>query len=168
MDKWLRRMVIRAAVAIAGSGYSLVFGGATFPECLGPLGVTGVQCVAHGGRLPTDPLWPPMVVVSCALGALIAFPAKRSWIDGVAGVGGVIAGVLISASIRTMTLEGPDYDGTWLVIPVPIDPWGVFMWAAAGFVVALVGTGLVRLGTELPPGRRAIDALRRRSRPVSG
>src|SRR6478609_6930687 len=87
MDKWLRRMVIGAAVAIAGSGYSLVFGGATFPECLGPLGVTGVQCVAHGGRLPTDPLWPSTVVVSCALGALLALPAKRSWIDGVGSSG---------------------------------------------------------------------------------
>ena len=157
MNNWMRRVLIGAAVAIGGSAYSLVFGGGTFPHCLGPLGVTLVRCVAHGGRPPTDPLWPPMVIASCALGAIIALPARRSWIDGVAFVVGLIAGPLAFALTRTATLGGTDYDGTWLVVPVAVDPWAVAWWAAAGCLVALLVTGLGQFGAEAfgRRGRRA-------------
>ena len=152
MDTLLRRATSGAAVAIVGTAYSLVFGGGTIPQCLGPLGVTMVRCVAHGSS-PADRslVAAEVLVLCCALGAIMALPARRTWIDGAAALLGLVAGPLVYALTRITSLEGPDYDGTWLVVPLPFDHWAIGLWAAAGCLLALaIRRVVVPLGHASP------------------
>jgi hypothetical protein len=133
------------AVALGGSLFALLFGGGTVAMCLGPLGVTAVRCAAHSGLAPTEGPWIGMIVSAIALGILVAIGRTGfGWREALAGLGGAVLGGVAYLVRRPLTLEGPDYDGTWLVIPLPVVQSTLLFWSLAGSLVGLAVLALWR------------------------
>jgi hypothetical protein len=131
------RVILGIGIALAGSLVALAFGGGSIGRCLGPLGVTAVRCAAHGGGLPTTGAMGAQLVVAWCAGLLCAVgPPGARWSAGGA-LGGATFGVACYLAARQPALEGPDFNGTWLSIPLPIEPWSVVSWAVAGGLAAL-------------------------------
>lgn len=151
------RLAAGLAVAVAATLAALIFGGPSMGFCMGPLGVTAVQCAAHGGNLPTTGALPAMVVVSCAAGVLVVWRVERSRLDLVVGGCAALLGALAYELTRPTVLEGPDVDGTWLSLPMPSEPWSLASWALAGAALALLvvpGARRVRSRGRGSPARR--------------
>jgi hypothetical protein len=142
------RVVLGAAIAIMSSLGVLLLGG-TVAMCLGPLDVTAVRCAASTGMLPTEGPAPAMLITSIALGVLVAFAEPRlARSDAVAVACGAASGAALYLLRRPTALEGPDYDGTWLSIPLPMEPVTVAAWAIAGLLVALTTVGMLRAARD--------------------
>lgn len=139
------RVAAGVVVAVLGSLGVLFFLGGTVAMCLGPLGVTAVQCAAHGGPLPTEGAWVPASVASVALGIIVAAGRLRAAAaDAATALGGGAIGAIAYFARRPTTLDGPDYDGTWRSIPLPVEPWTLCWWAVAGALVGLAALAVAR------------------------
>ena len=140
-----RRAVAAAVVAIVGSLSGLVVGGGMVGACLGPLNVTAVRCAVRGGGLPTEGSWGAIITSAIALGLLIAVARTRiSRPDTIAALSGAVVGAMAYILRRPLTLEGPDFDGTWLVLPLPVDFGTMLAWAITGGIVGLAMIAVVR------------------------
>jgi hypothetical protein len=140
------------AVAAVGVFVALLFAG-QIGMCLGPLGVTAVRCANATGMLPTTGAWQPMLLGAIALGLLVALPIRFSRVHAVAGGAGLVVGSATYLLSRPTLLEGPDYDGTWLSIPLPIEPGTLVAWAIAGLLVGVATTAIL---TGLSIRRRSL------------
>ena len=69
---------------------------------------------------------------------------------------GAVAGVAAYLAMRPRSLEGPDFDGTWLSIPLPLEPVALVSWAPAGALMAMV---LVRATEAIRPRDAEPEAL---------
>ncbi len=147
----IRRM---AAVAVLGIGTAmlLLFGGGQVAACLGPLDVTAVRCAAATGLLPTQGNWGQLLVALVAASVLVVAPHRPGLLlpSILAAAVGALTGGALYLLTRPVALEGPDYDGTWLSIPLPMEPATLAASALAGALVAIV---LVRLAAS-QMGRR--------------
>ena len=140
-----RRAVAAAIVGIVGSLSALLLGGGTIGACLGPLNVTAVRCAVRGGGLPTEGSSGAIITSAIALGILIAVARTRiSRLDAIAAFGGAVAWAMAYVLRRPLTLEGPDFDGTWLVVPLPIVVGTLLAWAITGAIVGLAMIAVVR------------------------
>ena len=141
------RAAVGLAVALGGSLYALMFAGGTVPSCLGPLGVTAVRCAAHTGLRPTEGAWGGMTIAAIALGILIAIARTRAgWSDAAAAIGGAGVGAIAYFARRPLAIEGPDYDGHWLVIPLPVSGWSLLFWTLGA---ALLGSRVLTVGRAI-------------------
>jgi hypothetical protein len=155
MDVRTPRFATGLTVALLGSFTALIFGGAQIGTCLG-LGVTVVQCAAHGGGLPTMGAVVPDVIVAWSVGLLVAMGAGLSGRNLVPGTVGLALGVGWYFATRPTSILGPDYDGTWLVVPLPIEPASLVTWGISGLLLLLL---TVCVGDALLPlkGKRDRD-----------
>ena len=115
----------------------------TGSPCLGPLGVTAVQCAKAAGVLDVG-IGLPVFALTIAVATFIVAPvtAGRRWPVLVGGsLGGAIggAGFLV---LRPLTMEGFDSSGTWISIPRPLDTYALVTAVVFG---ALLGAIVMRL-----------------------
>jgi hypothetical protein len=139
------RPVPALAIAVIGSLTALLFGGDQILACLGPLGVTAVRCAAHTGARPTEGPMVGMLIAANALALVIATARARvDWSETAATLGGAVVGAIAYVARRPLTLEGPDYDGTWLVVPLPVSGSALVSWTFAGAVAGLAVLAVAR------------------------
>jgi hypothetical protein len=135
-----RRRVLGAILVVAAGLGGLIFAGGQVGACLGPLGVTPIQCAKALGYVPTVGLGLPFFAAAAALGVLVivTIPAgqrRGALIAAVVAAG--IASVVFSATwVRTWT--GVDSAGRMLSVDRPLD----FAVAAALAIVAALVAAL--------------------------
>src|SRR5258706_15709997 len=69
----VRRVLAAILIFVAGLGV-LVFAGGQVAMCLGPLGVTPIQCAKVTGIVPTTPIAVPLFALAIASGVLLLAP----------------------------------------------------------------------------------------------
>jgi hypothetical protein len=149
---------VRAAASIAlllGGGLVLLLLGGQVAMCLGPLGVTAVQCYAATGRTPTAGPSTPAGALLIVLGLLILLPvAPKSWAAALlaATAAGAVAGAAYLA-LRPRTMEGPGSTGAWFVVQLPLDPDALAAVVIAGAGAAAILTGRMARSRGLREGR---------------
>jgi hypothetical protein len=154
MDGRRTRFFAGLLIALFGSLIALAYGGGSVGQCLGPLVVTAVRCAAHGGGIPTTGAVGAQLIVAWCAGLLTVVGLPRITVV----VGGALAGAALGATAyhasRPLVLEGADFDGSWLSIPLPVEPWSMAIWAIAGGLLALVGLRLISVLPTLVARRR--------------
>lgn len=139
-----------ALLLVALGGFAALIGGGQVATCLGPLGVTAVQCAAATGITPTIGVGLPAMALSLALALALVAPVPRRawWLAALGAVAGALAAVPVYLALRPRTLEGPGSDGRWYVIPLPLDAAGVTTAVISGAALGglLAGCVLRRIG----------------------
>ena len=142
-------MLLGISIAAAGSLFALLVGSGTIPLCLGPLAVTPVRCANATGIMPTAGAALPMTLMAIALGALVVVPPRRARLEALFGGLGLILGMALYLMVRPTVLEGPDYDGTWLSLPMPVE---LDAFVAAGIAGAFIGLVVASVSLRTIPG----------------
>jgi hypothetical protein len=132
-----RRVLAAVLVVSAGLGAGLAAGGQV-AGCLGPLGVTPIQCAKATGIVPTVGPALPLFTLAAALGTLILVPVPADRRRGTTMAGGLCAVVaaMVFATAWESTWTGVDSAGTMLSIPRPLDLGAL---AAVAILAATVG-----------------------------
>jgi hypothetical protein len=140
------------ALALAGAFLAAIVLGPQVPMCLGPIGVTAIQCDAALGRTPTaGPALPVIVSIFGAAALLVVGPFR----DRRAAAVGAALGAMIGGGgylrLRPTEMHGPISNGAVISIALPVDPpalvAAVLAGAVGGIVVAVV---LARAGRRAP------------------
>lgn len=141
------RVLVAAVLVLLGATAALFFGG-RIGECLGPLGVTAVQCAQNSGIVPDVGLGLPFLalMISLATFVVVPVPTGRRLPVLVAGILGGVIGAAEFVVLRPLTMEGFDSSGSWISIPRPLDPYAL---ATAVILGALLGTIVMRLLSEV-------------------
>jgi hypothetical protein len=131
-----------AVVAIFAGLGAFLFGGGRVAGCLGPLGVTPIQCAKALGFVPTVGPGLPLCLLGVALGLLVLFPIPAGRRLPAVIAGGLSAAVASAAFAAAWdrTWTGVDSTGTILSIDRPLDLGAL---AAAAILAATAGA-LVR------------------------
>jgi hypothetical protein len=145
-----RRAIVGIAILLAGGAIASMFGGGGVGTCLGPLGVTEVQCAQKTGMVPNVGLGMPGLAASVTLALIVLVPVRRG--DRaqavVASAAGAMAAGLLYLALTPRTLEGFDSRGQWLTVGRPLDAWAVatafMVGAATGYVAAAMLARRVR------------------------
>jgi hypothetical protein len=136
----LRRIPRRAALLVGlvslGSIAFLLFG-PEYGACLGPLGVTEVQCAAATGVIPASGPGLPIFIATIALASLVLrpIPRRHGTQAAAAAAAFTIGGCVLFLQLRARTMEGFDSAGRWISIARPVD--------GAALVAVAMGAGLV-------------------------
>lgn len=144
----LRALVLFGAMALAAVG-TLAYGFNFMPRCLGPLGVTPIQCLAayiaeHPRFLPgPEPVLAPILGVAFLLAlvgvgsaSLLRLPSIVR-LTAAAGLGAVV-GLVVYELAMPRTVGGVTSTGEWITV--------TFGWnAAARDVAVVVGAGMALL-----------------------
>jgi hypothetical protein len=136
------RVLIAGLLVLLGGLAPLFFGG-QIPMCLGPLGVTGVQCARATGILPNVGVGLPVLALTILVATFVVAPVPAGRrLPVLAGgiIGGAIGGAAFFAR-RPLTMEGFDSTGTWISIPRPVDTYAL---TTAVVVGALLGAIVLR------------------------
>lgn len=153
------RIRLALAVLLIGSGLSAwLFMGVQVGSCLGPLGVTQVQCVEATGIYPTAGWGTPMFAVTLALAANVLLPGlmRPGGPVAIAALGGAAIGASAYLAFRPLRLEGLTSYGEFLSLPLPVDPPAVVAVAVATATASVVGLWLARRAIAVvQTGRRA-------------
>jgi hypothetical protein len=134
------RFLVAGVLVMLGLLAELALAGQV-PTCLGPLGVTPVQCARATGILPHAGIGLPILVLCLAAATSLSLPppvGRRQHALIGALLGGLAAGCAYLI-FRPRAMEGFDSSGAWLSLSLPLDP---------NAFVASVITG-VALGSEL-------------------
>lgn len=128
------RSTVAIAILVLGVGAALLGGGGPAPRCLGPIGVTVVQCAWATGVLPGVSVGIPIFVVAVAIAALVLWPPSRSRlaIPLIAGIIGAALGSLVYVALWPTTLEGYTSAGQYISIARPPDLNAFVATASAG------------------------------------
>jgi hypothetical protein len=131
------------AFLILGLGVvALVLLPASVAGCLGPLGVTGIECARNTGIMPTvaigTPVFAACVLLAGVVGLRGSVPVTGRAIAAIA-IGAVIT-TAAYALLRPPTWSGPTSTGEVITLALPLDLAAVatagFLGAAAGLVAA--------------------------------
>jgi hypothetical protein len=148
------RLIIGISVGLGGSLYPILFGTGTVLGCLGPLYVTAVRCAHQTGARPTEGPGLALAAGAIALGIVIATGRSRATRhDALIALAGALLGAGAYFARRPTALEGFDYDGSWLSIPLPVEPLALVSWAIAGSLVGLAAVSVARAVREAGLGR---------------
>jgi hypothetical protein len=145
-----RRRVLASLVVVLAGLSALVVAGGHVAGCLGPIGVTQIQCAKAMGFIPTVGPGLPLCLLAVALGLLILYPIRAGRRRGAtiaAGLaGGVVAAAFATAWERTWT--GVDSAGRMLSIDRPLD-----LGAVAAVAILAATAGGLAWGRVVPPSR---------------
>jgi hypothetical protein len=136
----------------------LVFGGGHVGTCLGPIGITPIQCARVTRMVPATPIADPLFALAIAVGVLMLapVPAGRRASALLAGAIGACAGAIAFVALAPRTWTGLGPSGGLESIDLPFDvpalatvvvvvaTIGILGWAHA------VGPGLARLRVARP------------------
>lgn len=136
-----------------------VFAGPQVPGCLGPLGVTAVQCWAASGRTPELGLGVPLLSAALTGAALAATGLPRPPRAAAAmGAAGALVGAGIYLALRPTAMTGPTSYGAVISVGLPLDYAGVLAAGIAGAGLALAASavlGRLRAAPAPAAGRAA-------------
>lgn len=141
------RVLAACLLVLVGVTTALFFGGQV-GMCLGPLGVTAVQCAQATGVVPDVGMGLPVLALTIAIATFVVAPVPVSR-RGPVLVGGVLGGAIGGAAflvLRPLTMEGVDASGTWISIPRPLDTYAL---ATAVVLGALLGAIVLRRRVRL-------------------
>ncbi len=131
------RISTALVVVLAGLG-ALVFAGGQVAGCLGPLGVTPIQCAKATGIVPTVGPGLPLCALALLSGVLILVPIPAERRRGATIAAGLAAGIVavVFAAAWERTWTGVDSAGRLLSIDRPLDLGAL---AAVAFLAAAAG-----------------------------
>jgi hypothetical protein len=132
-----RRALAAILIFIAAVG-ELIFAGGQVAMCLGPLGVTPIQCAKATGIVPITPIAVPLFALALASGVLLLapIPAGRRRTAVVAGAIAAGAAGIAFVVLSPRTWTGVDSAGA----PVSIDlPFDIGALATVVVIAATVG-----------------------------
>ena len=131
-----------------------LFLGGQVRMCLGPLGVTAVQCARATGVVPDVGIRLPVLALSVAAATFVVAPVPvgRRLPVLVGGIIGATLGATAFLVLRPLTLDGFDASGAWISIPRPLDPYALL---TAVILATLLGTVVMR---RVPDVRRVWSA----------
>ena len=121
MSQRVRRVLAAILIFVAGVG-ELIFAGGQVSMCLGPLGVTPIQCAEVTGIVPTTPMAVPLFALVVASGVLLLVPIQAGRRSTAVVAGAIAAGaaaIAFAAWPRTWT--GVDSAGAPVSIERPFD-----------------------------------------------
>jgi len=150
---------MRTRLLLLAAGVSFVFflfiADDLYPTCLGPLGVTLVQCVAGYDRT-ADPDWSPgLGPRSLVFGGLVClFVLAAALSSGlmtrrlgrpltVAGLAGALLGGLLYEATRMRVLSGPTSTGDFISVAVPTNPTALALTAIVCATLATMASAVV-------------------------
>ena len=122
--------------------------------CLGPLGVTQVECTL-GYNIAHDPDWSPDpglggVLATAVVGLVLAGVAltrqglsrPTAGLLALVAAAGAVAGALVYEATRLRVLSGSTSSGRFLSIEVPSNPDSLMVGAIAGAALAVSAAGI--------------------------
>ena len=132
------RSTVAITLLVLGGGAALLGGGGPAPPCLGPIGVTVVQCARATGVFPGVGVGIPIFVLAVAIAALVLWPPSRSRlaIPLIAGILGAALGSLVYVVLWPTTLEGYTSTGQYISIARPPDLNAFVATTSAGALLA--------------------------------
>ena len=139
------RVIVAVGLVILGAlAIAFLFGGPA-ASCLGPIGVTAVECIRSSGIAPNVGIGLPIGVAILVGAALLVLPVARNGRRGalVGGALGAVAGTLAYLAFRATTMTGPTSTGDVITVELPID-----VYAAVAAALAACGLGAV-IGSRL-------------------
>lgn len=153
----VQRVVAAILIFVAGLG-ELIFAGGQVAMCLGPLGVTPIQCAKVTGILPTTPIAVPLFALVIASGVLLLAPIpagrhRTALVAGATAAGAAgIAFVVLTPRIWTgvdsarapVSIDLPFDVGALATVVVIAATFGALGWAH------LVGRVLARFRPVRP------------------
>jgi hypothetical protein len=122
MSRTRHRVLAAIVIVLAGAG-ELIFAGGQVAMCLGPLGVTPIQCAKVTGIVPTTPMAVPLFALAIAFAALLLAPVPSGrrvqalLVGAGAAAAASIAFVVLSPRIWTVV----DSAGAPVSIDLPFD-----------------------------------------------
>jgi len=140
---WAFLILVMGAIAYVS------LGGSPVGRCLGPLGVTGVECAAAGGYAPTVGSGFAMLAATVTGATLILLVrgVRALALTFVFGLGGAVAAALAYLALRPQTWTGATSTGAVITIPMPFDGWALTAAAILGVAGgAVVGVLIPRSG----------------------
>jgi hypothetical protein len=99
----VRRVLAAILIFVAGLG-ELIFAGGQVAMCLGPLGVTPIQCAKVTGIVPTTPIAVPLFALVIASGVLLLAPVRAGRRRTALVAGAIASG---AAGIALSSRPGP-------------------------------------------------------------
>jgi hypothetical protein len=106
--------------------------GPSIGQCLGPLGVTGIQCARATGAFPSVGAGLPTFVACIAIAVLVGYPSLRRW-PTVIGMGiGFVAAAAAYLVVRPTTWTGPTSTGEVITLALPLDVTALALAALLG------------------------------------
>ena len=133
----VRRVLAAILIFVAGVS-ELVFAGGQVAMCLGPLGVTPIQCAKATGIVPTTPIAVPLFALAIASGVLLLAPVRAGHRRTALVAGAIAAGVAGLAFVVLSPRIWTSVDSA--EAPVSIDlPFDVGALATVVVVAATVG-----------------------------
>jgi hypothetical protein len=144
MSRTTRRVLAAIVIVLAGVG-ELVLAGGQVHMCLGPLGMTPIQCAKVTGIVPTTPIAVPVFALAFAFAAVLLAPVRsgrrvQALIAAAAAAGvGAFAFAVLSPRIWT----GVDSAGASLSIELPFDGAALVTVLVAAATIGALGWGHV-------------------------
>jgi hypothetical protein len=130
------RLAAATALIVVGAA-AVVLLGPPISQCLGPLGVTGIQCARATGWYPSVGLGLPILVACIVLAGLVANPALRRP-SALAGLAlGALASSAVYLAIRPTIWTGPTSTGEVISLPLPLDGTALAYVALLGALTGL-------------------------------
>jgi len=136
------RRIIATVLVVTAVLVAVFAGGGQVGMCLGPLGVTAVQCAQATGVFPDIGSGLPILLIAGSLALVLVAPPRRSrWVRSVfATVIGAAVGAGAYLALAPRTMDGMTSNGTLISIARPIDANALVsmatLAAVAGYVLA--------------------------------
>lgn len=141
-----RTRVIAAVALVMLGALAIVFlFGGSAASCLGPLGVTAVECIRNSGIVPTVGLGLPLGTGAVVAAVLLVLPVARNGRRGalIGGALGGVVGTLAYLAFRATTMTGATSTGEVIMVELPIDVYAAVAGAlAGGGLGAVIGSRL--------------------------
>jgi hypothetical protein len=136
------RVAWAVLILAIGTVAALLFGN-QYPGCLGPIGVTHVECIEITGIAPTVYWRPTIAIVAVTAALLVIRPVSRDrWsVSAIAGIFGAIVGAGIHLVTRERTVTGPTSTGETISLLLPVDPYAFLAAALMGAVILALVVG---------------------------
>ena len=102
---------------------ALILFGTQVGSCLGPLGVTGIQCAQASGIFPTVGLGLPLFALGVAAAVVLVVPAvlEKAEHASAGALVGSLAGIFVYLVARPLTWTGPTSTGEVITVGLPVD-----------------------------------------------
>jgi hypothetical protein len=147
-------IVLAGFLVPVGAPAVLFFGGGQVAMCLGPIGVTPVQCAKGTGVVPGMGAGLPVLAttISLALLLLVPIPPTRRARTAAGALVGAALGVATYLLFRPRTMEGLDSHGDWISIIRPLDGSALLTAAIIGAMLGFVAGRWSLAGVRLRSG----------------
>ena len=140
MSRTARRVLAAIVIVLAGVG-ELVFAGGQVHMCLGPLGVTPIQCAKVTGIVPITSVAVPLFALALAFAAVLLAPVRSGRRVAALIAGAVAAGAaaIAFAVLSPRTWTGVDSAGAPVSIDLPFDGAALVTVIVAAATIGALG-----------------------------